>query len=155
MSKNPNITKSGSNADNKLLVVVAIIVAALIGLLIYRGTTSDGTSTTGTLKEKLGEVILLEDGEEARILTIDNADDAKQNNVFYKNAENGDTLFVFQNRVMIYRESNNQLINVAPYLGGENFDPTAESEVNDVTDIINTGSNGSDSSEESSEEASN
>lgn len=143
-----NTNKSASSADNKLLLVVGLIVVALIGLLIYRGTTDDGNSAL-SLRDQLGELILLEEDEEARILTIDNADDVKENNVFYANAEDGDTLFVFQNRVMIFRESNNQLINVAPYLGGEDFDPTAESDIDDVTDIINAGS--ADDADEDSE----
>jgi hypothetical protein len=40
----------------------------------------------------------------------------KANAEFYKNVEKGDYLIVFPKRAVIYREQNNQLINIAPII---------------------------------------
>lgn len=69
------------------------------------------------VKEKIGRLILLTEEEEPTIATIINIDTLKsENSEFYKYAQNGDKLILYSQRAMIYRPSDDILINVAPVI---------------------------------------
>jgi hypothetical protein len=63
------------------------------------------------------KVILIENTEAPTIARVEDPAALKKNNeVFYKNVEKGDYLVLYKDRAIIYRESNNQIINVAPII---------------------------------------
>lgn len=124
--------KKRLNLGSKYLpwIIVVVVLVAGIGTAYYYKNRADRVESdpTSVQKEKNQE-------ETARvltalklILTIDETDaptvarvedPAKlqsSNPEFYKNVQTGDYLVIFPKRAIIYRESTNQIINVAPII---------------------------------------
>jgi hypothetical protein len=85
--------------------------------------TGENTQKTATNNlEKLKKILMIDemtdkDGKsiEPAIATISDKELVKKSNPeFYKNVENNDMLVIYPSRVIIYRESENKIINVAP-----------------------------------------
>ncbi len=133
------VAKKGSTSKkikapkpNKTVLIVALV--ALFVLAVgssayfykqYRNVKNDPASaikqknsqeTERVLAEVKG-VILIESTEAPTIARVEDPDALKKNNeVFYKNVQKGDYLVLYKDRAIIYRESNNQIINVAPII---------------------------------------
>lgn len=121
------------------LICAASMIAAVVFAVLYFTSGSSKDVSELSARERLDNVLLLDEGEEAKIVEINDAATAKDGNVFYKNTKDGDVLYVFQNRVAIYRPDEHRVINVAPYLGGEDFDPTDTSDIQ-PENIVDPGS---------------
>jgi len=66
------------------------------------------------LVREVGATILLPD-ETPNIASIVDVDSLRKANAdFYKDAQNGDKLLIYSSKAIIYRESEGQIINVAP-----------------------------------------
>jgi hypothetical protein len=62
-------------------------------------------------------IILIESSEAPTIARVEDPAALQKNNAtFYKNVQKGDYLVLYKDRAIIYRESNNQIINVAPII---------------------------------------
>lgn len=125
--KKPNTKK----VDKKLLITGLVILLVLaIGSSIYffmqyQDVKNDPSTA---IKEKNSQetekvltavkgVILIESTEKPTIARVEDPAALKKNNeVFYKNVQKGDYLILYKDRAIIYRESNNQIINVAPII---------------------------------------
>lgn len=73
--------------------------------------------TSKRVLSKLGKILKLPDDETPQIAAVE--DKSKLgNDVFFKDVENGDFLVVYSKarRIIVYRESNNQIINQGPFV---------------------------------------
>jgi hypothetical protein len=62
-------------------------------------------------------IILIESSDAPTIARVEDPAALQKNNAtFYKNVQKGDYLVLYKDRAIIYRESNNQIINVAPII---------------------------------------
>lgn len=101
---------------------VLILVFVLGGLTIYfflnsRNNQNEVLSDTEiqTIKDKLGKNIIVEGIETYDVGLIKDIEALKLSNpVFFKNAENGDALIVSTTQAIIFRPSNELIINVGP-----------------------------------------
>lgn len=75
------------------------------------------TNTKERILSRLSAILLLPDEVNPKIATISNIEDLKSENPeFYKNAINGDTLVLYSELAIIYRDGSNKIINIAPIL---------------------------------------
>lgn len=124
--------KINTPKPNKTVLIVALVVLFVLAVgssayfyKQYRNVKNDPASaikqknsqeTERVLAEVKG-VILIESTEAPTIARVEDPDALKKNNeVFYKNVQKGDYLVLYKDRAIIYRESNNQIINVAPII---------------------------------------
>jgi len=94
------------------------------------------------LTEKIKQHMLLPD-EEPVVATIDNADALKEDNEFYANTQNDDVVFIYQKalKALIYRESEDILINVGPvYVDPQATQQTAEETIAITVEVLNASS---------------
>lgn len=76
---------------------------------------------TQNLEKELGEIFLMPT-EKPIIATVTNAELLKSEQVFYMNAANGDTLFLFKEKrfAILYRSTEHKIVNASPvYLPGD------------------------------------
>jgi hypothetical protein len=125
--------------SSKLIIALSLLFVGLIsaGSTFYYNTAN----TDRKAKEVLGATIdknnekkdtisnlkkiLLIDGEtkDPAIATVVDPEKVKKSNPdFYKNVEKDDTLIVYPNRAIIYRDAKNQIINIAPIVNPSNAD---------------------------------
>jgi hypothetical protein len=71
--------------------------------------------------DKLKKILYIEDdGKQPAIATVTDAEKLKKTNPdFYKNIQKDDILIVYPSRAIVFRESANQIITVAPITGAE------------------------------------
>ncbi|MCS7318105.1 MAG: hypothetical protein NZZ41_07380 [Candidatus Dojkabacteria bacterium] len=106
----------------QMICILALIISILLNitLLIILLTknvnpcdtnTTTNTKTSTSVEDKLKSILLLP-SDKFEIGKINNVDKLKEQmpNV-YKNAKNGDFLFIFEDRMIIFRESENKVIN--------------------------------------------
>ena len=109
-------------------VIIGALLVVIIGGGIYlfvikpRQSAVAGASTDTSadsakytaLIDKVKKIILVPD-ESPTIATIANLVEVqKQNATFYADAKEGDTVIIFSTKALIYRESEDKIINVAP-----------------------------------------
>jgi uncharacterized membrane protein YdfJ with MMPL/SSD domain len=117
------------NKSNFALAAVVILLAAAllgVGYFAYNQSKTIEKTKSATAEEKgksslekLKKIFYIEeDDKQPAIATVVDVDKLKKSNeVFYKNIQKDDTLIVYPSRAIIYRESANQIINVAPITG--------------------------------------
>lgn len=75
------------------------------------------TMTKERILSRLSAIMILPDEINPKIATISNIDELKSENAeFYKNAVNGDTLVLYSELAIIFRDSSNKIVNIAPIL---------------------------------------
>lgn len=75
----------------------------------------DGKPSEAEIINQVGKLILLPTGEKPEVATIGDVEKLKkQNPEIYKDAQAGDLLLLYKSRLIIYRQSENKLINVLP-----------------------------------------
>lgn len=113
--------------DTFYKLVIGVLALVIVGGGVYlfvikprqAAVAGDSTQAADTAKynaliEKVKKVILVPD-ENPTIATIANLDEVKkQNATFYADAKEGDTVIIFSTKALIYRESEDKIINVAP-----------------------------------------
>lgn len=68
-----------------------------------------------SIPNKVRVILYDEDPVTPSVLIVTDANQVRTSNPsFYKNAANGDSFLVYSNQAVIYREKNNQIINVTP-----------------------------------------
>lgn len=110
-----------------LLLIIVFISASIFAYLRFDKLNSElneykALSNSGEIEQemvrqvldKVGELILLPD-ETPTVAAITNTSGLKKGNPsFYKNAIDGDILIIFTDKAILYRESDNIIVNVAP-----------------------------------------
>lgn len=72
---------------------------------------------TADVLNEVKAILLIENSESPTVARVEDPTSLKNNNtVFYKNVQKGDYLVLYKDRAIIYRSSNNQIINVAPII---------------------------------------
>lgn len=121
--------------NNRTIFVIffALIIITIFGYLLYQYIslrndlqnpdylinlqTQQQTTTKERILSRLSAILLLPDEINPKIATISNIEDLKTENAeFYKNAVNGDTLVLYSELAIIFRDGNNKIINIAPIL---------------------------------------
>jgi hypothetical protein len=129
----PNISKIAFY----LILVVGIVVIAAIGVYAYQlkqdydKVTKENKVLKDPIKSsevqqqqaqavvlKLGKILKIDDTDkQPAVATITDVEKLKTSQPeFYKNADKDDYLIVYPNRAIIYREKDNQIINIAPII---------------------------------------
>lgn len=84
--------------------------------------------------DRLGKIMLLPD-ESPTIATIVDADALRgENELFYKDAQNGDKLIIFSDKAILFREGEDLVVNVAPVFLNPEADQAAEEVVEETAD---------------------
>jgi hypothetical protein len=85
--------------------------------------------------EKVSEILITESEAEPTVARVEDPQVLRDANPdFYKNVDAGDYLVLYPQRAIIYRESENRVINVAPIINTSQIAPSA-----DQADVIETG----------------
>lgn len=124
-------------ADKKSSKSTRIIIAVMTSLLVvaigfggfmywkYRDISSDPSSAiseknqaeTDRVLGSLKKALLVTETDAPTVARVEEPDKLKKSNQeFYKDIQKGDYLVIFPKRAIIYRESNDQIINVAPII---------------------------------------
>lgn len=111
------------------IIVVIVLVAGVGGVLYYKNRAEKVESDPSSAqKEKnqaetdrvLGALKLILTIDETEAPTVARVEDPTKlqtsNPEFYKNIQTGDHLVIFPKRAIIFRESSNQIINIAPII---------------------------------------
>jgi len=121
-----------------LLVIVLIVVSLSVSFIIWQNvhnsrdqspeavaTRNEEESTKIVTKVSL--ILFTESEDEPTVARIDNPDVLRQAyGEFYKNAEEGDYLILYPQQSIIYRESENIIMNVAPAINFSQLAPEIE-----------------------------
>jgi hypothetical protein len=132
-----NFDNGVNSSHSRILpLFIGILILGLIATTLYfyfetkslrenNQKTSIKRSENSDLKENLKTHILLPD-EEPTIATINNINVLKQENPeFYKNGENGDILFIYTQKAILYDKDQDKILNIAPIVTGTFLTPTA------------------------------
>lgn len=121
-----------------------LVALAVVGLLLmykeYRqvkdnpaqAQAAQNSAETQRVLGKVKQVILVEEKDAPTVARVeDPAKLQKANAEFYKNVQKGDYLVIFPKRAIIYRETNNQIVNIAPIINAPA--PTKSAETTPAT----------------------
>jgi hypothetical protein len=104
------------------VVVVVVVIAGYFGYNAYQARQASPEVQQAKLQEEKNEILqkvaaLTQVPEEEPVLfTVNDANLLKSQQAFFKDAENGDVLLVYQSssKALIYRPSSNKIINAGP-----------------------------------------
>lgn len=109
------------NSERKFILYLLIGILALsnVVLIVFSFNLVKeqrrANSTELPLIDRVGDQIIIDQTEEPTIATIEDINTLKAvKPEIYKNAENGDKILVFSDRVIIYREKDDLIVNVIP-----------------------------------------
>jgi len=120
--------------DSRLItVVVVIVIVIMAGLATYyflqyrdlktnlqQATQDNNHQESSQVLADVKRVILIDEADEPTIAKVQRADTLRKNNPdFYKNVSDGDYLILYKKRAIIYRQSNSQIINIAPIVDSQ------------------------------------
>jgi predicted negative regulator of RcsB-dependent stress response len=128
-----NIVKDNVNVVKvKKMKVMPVIIWFIIGLILGAGAlfawdkymsktpaqlaTQVQQAQVQDIVAKVSKLIMLPTGEQPVVATINDAASLIKDQVFYKGAENGDVVLVYQKaaKAVIYSPSRNIIVNVGP-----------------------------------------
>ena len=112
------------------VIVAAVLVLASLGAAAYfwneareaRERTPEATQArniqeTERVVGELSEILLIEGDAEPTVARVEDPEVLKSSNPdFYKNTQVGDYLVLYPQRAIVYRSSENQIINIAPII---------------------------------------
>lgn len=113
------------------LLILALTAAGITIFLLAKdlNTKTDSQSENAGLavKSKVEKLMYLPN-ETPQVMTMENADEVKKNNPFFKDVQNGDQVLIFlaDSRVVIYRESENKIVNVGPIVNDSSKQESSE-----------------------------
>ncbi len=120
----------------KVIVVILIVVLSLSAAFYFWNDAQNAKSQTPEavaaknqeeskrVIQGLDAILLTESEDAPTVARIeDPAVLQKANEEFYKNAQAGDYLVLYPQRAIIYRESENRIINVAPIINSSQITP--------------------------------
>ena len=120
----------------KVFLVIVIVVASLGAAFYFWNDAQNAKEQTpeavaaknqeesARVISALDLVLYTESEDEPTVARIEDPEILKQANPdFYKNAQTGDYLILYPNRAVIFRESENRVINVAPIINTSEITP--------------------------------
>ena len=115
-----------------LSIVIVLAISSGINLFLYlkeknklENPSLIAHEEATRIKADVGKLILLYEEEEPTIVTITDVEQLKkENEEFYKYAQNGDKLILYKERAIIYRPPEKMIIKVAPVIGDTSQDNT-------------------------------
>lgn len=104
------------------VVALVVIVGGYFGIMKYRAMQNTPEAQSAKLTEQKNNIIAkikaltVLPEEEPVLFTVNDANLLKSQQAFFKDAQNGDVLLVFQKdgKALIYRESTNVIVNAGP-----------------------------------------
>ena len=118
-----NTTKKKSIISKILIFIIGVIIGggSLWTWNYYMPKSASSVSQTDqsqikSLIEKAGKLVILPTGEDPVVATISDAASLIKEQIFYKNAINGDVVLVYQKaaKAVVYSPSRNIIVNVGP-----------------------------------------
>jgi hypothetical protein len=111
------------------IIVVIILIAGIGGVLYYKNRAekveSDPSSAqkeknqaeTDRVLSSLKLILTIDETDAPTVARVEDPAKLQSSNAeFYKNVQTGDYLVIFPKRAIIFRESTNQIINIAPII---------------------------------------
>jgi flagellar basal body-associated protein FliL len=118
------------------LVVLLALGLAVVGFLAFESNKKLKNAEANPAQvnqekaqatvDRLKKVLFIEDdGKQPAVASVVDPEKLKESNKeFYKNVEKDDTLIVYPYRAIIFRESKNQIVNIAPIVSTTNAEGT-------------------------------
>ena len=117
-------------ASNKIVIILSalLVIAVAGGAYSYMKYRDISKNPKGAISEKnqaetsrvidgLKKNILIGETDAPTVARVEDPEKLKKSNAeFYKDIQKGDYLVIFPKRAMIYRDTNDQIINVAPII---------------------------------------
>lgn len=112
--------KKSTQISLSVLVLAIVAVAIYSSYELYRAKDPTyaqklADAEAVALVEKVGKLIDLP-SEKPQVAIVKDAEIVKKSEPFFVNVENGDRLLMYSDRVILYRPSDNKLVNVGPRL---------------------------------------
>lgn len=111
------------------LLLILVLVAGLAGTMYYKDRAEKiEADPTSVQKEKnqaetdrvltaLKRTILITETDAPTVARVEDPEKLKASNqAFYKDVQVGDYLVIYPKRAIVYRESNDQIVNIAPII---------------------------------------
>lgn len=103
-----------------ILIVVVLAISVAIPSLFLSKNKGKGAQATKVISQ-VDKILLVPKGSDPTVIEVSDVARLKKNNPdFYKDVEAGDYLLMYSEKAVIYRQSKNQIINVAPIVSKEN-----------------------------------
>jgi hypothetical protein len=104
-----------------VLIAIGILVFSLLSLKIHASST--GTiegEELNKLKQKIAKHIVFDKYERSTAKLLKDVNNLSLETSFFKNAKDGDAVLILldSNRVIVYREGDDILVNVGPIIAG-------------------------------------
>jgi hypothetical protein len=137
VSDNQSKNSDDSNSNRKktmkkvwVWLVVVLALAGAVGAALYYKNEADKVKNDPTIAQQeknqaetdrvltsVKSVILINETDAPTVARVEDPEKLKSSNQeFYKDIQTGDYLIIFPKRAIIFRESANQIINVAPII---------------------------------------
>ncbi len=143
----------GKMRENKaiLLIATALAIIGFTGTIVFyqkyqdvksnpaQAQKAQNSAETQRVLAELKKILRVDETEAPTVARVeDTAKLKKANAEFYKNVEKGDYLIIFPKRAIIYRESVNQLINIAPIISTSGTNTEQKPAATDTKTTTNT-----------------
>lgn len=126
-------SKQFNKRENMLKNFTIIVVALAIGAAVFfwneareakqfslEGVQERNLAETQQVVDKLGTILQLNNEDQPTVARVENPDVLKEGNPdFYRDAQANDYLVLYPQRAIIYRLSDNKIINIAPIINTE------------------------------------
>ncbi len=123
---------------NLTYVLLALsLFAAVFFFILYQGEKKDGSSLSEQNKQDISSQVLtdlkkifyIKTTDQPTVAAIDDIEKLRETNPqFYDGVNNGDYLILYPQRAIVYRHSENIVVNVAPIVGGAAGEDVSPSE---------------------------
>ena len=127
--------KSGKKLNIVLsMLLLGAIVAGGFFYIKYKNVSSDpkkavaskNANETKDVLDAVNKVIFTESDKQPTVARVESPDTLKKSNPdFYKNVITGDYLILYPQRAIVFRRSENKIINVAPIVDTSKLTPSA------------------------------
>lgn len=131
--KNEEVAKKSKKFLLPVVAVVLIVAFALAAGYFYKqyqdvkkdpetAKQEKNKAETQRVMDKLKASILLTEQDAPTVARIEDPEKLKNSNKeFYKDIQKGDYLIIYPKRAIVYRESNDQIINIAPIINASDL----------------------------------
>lgn len=99
-----------------VLILILLISGVVYGCVyLYKNMYKDKVTSTQTLLDEVGRLVILPEGEEPSMATVTDLGPLEGQD-FFKNAQIGDKLLVFSTsqKAILYRPSTKSIVEIAP-----------------------------------------
>lgn len=114
------------------IILLVLVIGASTAFFVFRQRETAAPDTSRERSEqiikKVGRLYILPENETPTVALIEDKDSIGKDQQFYQNAKNGDYVLVYNKAkiALLYRDSNNKLVNVSPVLPTAQVQPRDE-----------------------------